>query len=108
MAHPPGRFCPFRPRPASPGTGGTHVSRPYPENAASVARCVLAALARDLAERSTEADDTEEELMTATFDPQQYKRTTKQQWEDAAEAWHRWGPTLESWLGEATELMLDD
>ncbi|MEY2450892.1 MAG: hypothetical protein QOD92_466 [Acidimicrobiaceae bacterium] len=45
--------------------------------------------------------------MTATFDPQQYKRTTTQQWEDAAEAWHRWGPTLETWLGEATELMLD-
>ena len=46
--------------------------------------------------------------MTATFDPQQYKRTTKQQWEDAAEAWHRWGPTLETWLGDATERMLDD
>jgi SAM-dependent methyltransferase len=45
--------------------------------------------------------------MTATFDPQQYKRTTTQQWEDAAEAWHRWGPTLETWLGEATERMLD-
>src|SRR5438552_12933543 len=45
--------------------------------------------------------------MTATFDPQQYKRTTKQQWEDAAEAWHRWGPTLETWLGAATERMLD-
>lgn len=45
--------------------------------------------------------------MTATFDPEQYKQTTKQQWEDAAEAWHRWGPTLETWLGEATERMLD-
>lgn len=44
--------------------------------------------------------------MTATFDPQQYKRTTRQQWEDAAEAWHRWGPTLETWLGDATERML--
>lgn len=27
----------------------------------------------------------------ATFDPVQYKTTTRQQWEDAAEAWHRWG-----------------
>lgn len=45
--------------------------------------------------------------MTATFDPKQYKRTTKQQWDDAAEAWHRWGPTLETWLGEATDRMLD-
>ena len=42
-----------------------------------------------------------------TFDPVQYKTTTRQQWEDAAEAWHRWGPTLETWLGEATERMLD-
>lgn len=41
------------------------------------------------------------------FDPIQYKRTTRQQWEDAADAWHRWGPTLEAWLGEATERMLD-
>lgn len=41
------------------------------------------------------------------FDPIQYKTTTRQQWEDAAEAWHRWGPTLEQWLGEATQRMLD-
>ncbi len=42
-----------------------------------------------------------------TFDPIQYKASTRQQWEDAAEAWHRWGPTLEVWLGQATERMLD-
>ena len=42
-----------------------------------------------------------------SFDPIQYKTTTREQWEDAAEAWHRWGPTLETWLGEATETMLD-
>lgn len=41
------------------------------------------------------------------FDAVQYKINTKQQWEDAAEAWHRWGPVLEAWLGEATEIMLD-
>jgi ubiquinone/menaquinone biosynthesis C-methylase UbiE len=45
--------------------------------------------------------------MTVTFDPIQYKKTTRRQWEDAAEAWHRWGPTLEVWLGPATERMLD-
>lgn len=46
--------------------------------------------------------------MTAlTFDPVRYKETTRAQWETAAEAWHRHGPTLESWLGSATELMLD-
>lgn len=42
-----------------------------------------------------------------SFDPTQYKATTRQQWEDAADAWHRWGPTLETWLGPATEAMLD-
>ena len=42
-----------------------------------------------------------------SFDPNQYKVTTRQQWEDAAEAWHRWGPTLEAWLGASTERMLD-
>jgi SAM-dependent methyltransferase len=41
------------------------------------------------------------------FDPVQYKTTTRQQWEDAADAWHGWGPQLEGWLGQATEHMLD-
>jgi SAM-dependent methyltransferase len=45
--------------------------------------------------------------MTVTFDPIRYKDTTRTQWEDAAAAWHAWGPTLEDWLGEATTLMLD-
>jgi len=46
--------------------------------------------------------------MTAeAFDPESYKETTKEQWQQAAEAWHRWGPHLEAWLGEATETMLD-
>lgn len=41
------------------------------------------------------------------FDAVQYKTTTRQQWEDAAEAWYGWGPTLESWLADSTERMLD-
>jgi len=45
--------------------------------------------------------------MTLTFDPVRYKDTTRAQWEDAAAAWHAWGPTLEEWLGEATTLLLD-
>ena len=45
--------------------------------------------------------------MTVTFDSQQYKITTRAQWEDAAEAWHRWGPVIEDWLSAATERMLD-
>jgi SAM-dependent methyltransferase len=48
-----------------------------------------------------------EDAMTITFDAQTYKRTTRQQWQDAAEAWHRWGPTIEEWLGDATTRMLD-
>ena len=44
---------------------------------------------------------------TPKFDPIKYKETTKQQWQAAAEAWHRWGPTLAAWLGPATETMLD-
>jgi SAM-dependent methyltransferase len=44
---------------------------------------------------------------TAKFDPVKYKETTCEQWQEAAEAWHRWGPTLEEWLGQATEIMLD-
>lgn len=46
-------------------------------------------------------------MATTAFDPVAYKETTRQQWQEAAAAWHRWGPTLEAWLGEATELMLD-
>jgi len=42
-----------------------------------------------------------------TFDPVRYKATTREQWQSAAEAWHRWGPTLHAWLGPATEEMLD-
>ncbi len=45
--------------------------------------------------------------MPTTFDPRQYKTTTRAQWQEAAEAWHRWGPTIEDWLGPATERMLD-
>ena len=44
---------------------------------------------------------------TPVFDSVAYKATTRSQWEHAAEAWHRWGPTLETWLGQATEQMLD-
>jgi ubiquinone/menaquinone biosynthesis C-methylase UbiE len=41
------------------------------------------------------------------FDPIRYKATTRDQWEAAAAAWHRWGPVLDEWLGEATRRMLD-
>jgi cyclopropane fatty-acyl-phospholipid synthase-like methyltransferase len=48
--------------------------------------------------------------MTGTapeFDAARYKETTREQWQSAAEAWHRWGPKTERWLGPATDLLLD-
>src|SRR5262245_23921670 len=41
------------------------------------------------------------------FDPIAQKATTRAVWQEAAEGWHRWGPTFGTWLGPATELMLD-
>jgi len=46
-------------------------------------------------------------MAAVTFDATTYKQTTRDQWQQAAEPWHRWGATLEDWLGEATERMLD-
>ena len=31
-------------------------------------------------------------MATTAFDPVAYKQTTREQWQEAAEAWHRWGP----------------
>jgi SAM-dependent methyltransferase len=45
--------------------------------------------------------------MATTFDPVAFKRTTREQWQEAAGAWSAWGPAIERWLGEATEVMLD-
>lgn len=42
-----------------------------------------------------------------TFDSVQYKTSTRQQWQDYASGWNDWAPLLESWLGDATERMLD-
>ena len=41
------------------------------------------------------------------FDPIKYKETTREQWQTAAEPWHRWGPTVDEWLSQATEMMMD-
>ncbi len=41
------------------------------------------------------------------FDPVKYKNTTREQWQSAAEAWYRWSPTLNEWLGKATDKMLE-
>lgn len=46
-------------------------------------------------------------MATAQFDPVKYKETTCEQWQGTAEAWHRWAPTIEKWLGPATDEMLN-
>ncbi|SDC28383.1 Methyltransferase domain-containing protein [Variovorax sp. CF079] len=46
-------------------------------------------------------------VLQPAFDAAAFKTTTRAQWQAAAEAWHRWGPFLGDWLGEATETMFD-
>jgi SAM-dependent methyltransferase len=48
--------------------------------------------------------------MTSTqkvFDPIAFKATTRAQWDAAADAWNRWTPFVNRWLGPATDMMLD-
>jgi cyclopropane fatty-acyl-phospholipid synthase-like methyltransferase len=45
--------------------------------------------------------------MSPDFDPVAFKETTRQQWQNAAAAWHRWTPTLQAWLAPVTEAMLE-
>jgi hypothetical protein len=40
-----------------------------------------------------------ETITTPAFNAAQYKQTTFEQWQAAAEAWYRWGPLLHAWLG---------
>jgi SAM-dependent methyltransferase len=47
------------------------------------------------------------EPTTPQFDAVKYKNTTHDQWQAAAEAWYRWSPTLNQWLGKATDKMLE-
>ena len=43
----------------------------------------------------------------AAFDPVKFRKTTRSQWEAAAEAWNRWGDFIGRWLAPATERMLE-
>ena len=45
--------------------------------------------------------------MATTFDPVAFKRTTHEQWQEAADAWSAWGPAIERWRGQATDVMLE-
>ncbi len=42
-----------------------------------------------------------------TFDPVAYKQAVTQEWERAAQGWHRWIPSINEWLSDATGMMLD-
>lgn len=45
--------------------------------------------------------------LQTTFDAVAFKASTRTQWQDAAEAWHRWGDFIGAWLGDATEAMVE-
>ena len=42
-----------------------------------------------------------------TFDANTFKDSTKAQWNSVADRWNAWGPLLDTWLGPATETLLD-
>jgi SAM-dependent methyltransferase len=46
-------------------------------------------------------------MSVTVFDPEKFKESTRQQWQNAAKAWNDWGVFLRQWLGPATEHMLD-
>lgn len=46
-------------------------------------------------------------VVKKVFDPVAFKETTRQQWNEAAEAWDRWSPLLGRWLGPVTESMFN-
>ncbi|MFY2823814.1 class I SAM-dependent methyltransferase [Ruegeria sp. MALMAid1280] len=41
------------------------------------------------------------------FDADAFKASTMEQWNAVANQWNRWGPLLDTWLGPATETLLD-
>lgn len=45
--------------------------------------------------------------VSATFDADKFRSTTRAQWQSAAQPWHRWGLFIGSWLADATEAMFD-
>lgn len=48
-----------------------------------------------------------ETMTSPKFDPTRYKQSTFEQWQAAADAWYRWSPLLNQWLGKATDEMLE-
>jgi SAM-dependent methyltransferase len=46
-------------------------------------------------------------VSSSGLDPVAYKERARQQWQQAAEAWYRWSPTLEDWLHPVTEALIE-
>ena len=46
-------------------------------------------------------------MTTTVFDLDKFKKSTRQQWQNAAKAWNDWGVFLRQWLGPSTQHMLD-
>ena len=46
-------------------------------------------------------------MSTTVYDPDKFKESTRQQWQNAAKAWNDWGVFLRRWVGPATQHMLD-
>ena len=42
-----------------------------------------------------------------TFDADNYTIAQRDQWNKDAEAWHRWNPALDRWVGDVAQEMLD-
>ena len=47
------------------------------------------------------------ETNNLSFDPVKCKTTTREQWQEAADAWYRWSGVLHEWLGPSTDKMLE-
>jgi len=46
-------------------------------------------------------------MAAAAPDPETMKARARDQWDQAAEAWYRWRPTIEAWLAPVTEIMIE-
>jgi ubiquinone/menaquinone biosynthesis C-methylase UbiE len=44
---------------------------------------------------------------STSFDHAAFKRASREQWQQSAEAWDRWSPAIEAWLRPVTETMIE-
>src|SRR5690349_19659768 len=82
----------------TPANAATRISRPNATSTVSTGRPYPVSPSDADRRRSADSRVADDTVSTPSFDPDTYKRTTREQWHAAAEPWHRWGPTLEDWL----------